>query len=51
MIASATIAAVLTSHRIGLKPPIRLHPDGPLPGTLDNFSLRFSLAAQPDGSA
>lgn len=50
MIASATIAALLASRRIGLKPPTRLNPDEPMPGTLDNFSLRFSLEPQPDGS-
>jgi cytochrome P450 len=51
MIASATIAAVLASHRIGLEPPTRLDPDEPLPGTLDNFSLRFSLQPQPGGAS
>jgi cytochrome P450 len=51
MIASATIAALLASRRIGLKSPTRLSPDEPRPGTLDNFSLRFGLEPQPDGGS
>jgi hypothetical protein len=44
MVASATIAALLASRTIALLPPTRLDPDLPLPGTLDNFSLRFRVA-------
>jgi len=41
---SMMIAAILGRRRIELKDRDRLHSGRPLPGTLDNYTLRFNLA-------
>jgi hypothetical protein len=42
---SNVLAALLDGEHLRLKHPARLRPDRPLPGTPDNYSLRFELAA------
>jgi len=39
------IAALLDDRQIRLKPPKRLDPQRPLPATLNNYALRFEVAA------
>ncbi len=43
MLGSATLAALLDGRRISLKEPARLDPKKPMPGTLDNYTLSFTL--------
>lgn len=46
MLTSAMLALLLHGHRnIRLVPPARLDPTRPLPGTLNNYALRFNLSA------
>lgn len=46
MIGSAMLARLLEAGReITLRQPGRLDPSRPLPGTLDNYALRFGLPA------
>jgi cytochrome P450 len=40
---SAMLAALLRNRKVHLDPSRRLDPQQPLPGTLDNYSLRFIL--------
>lgn len=44
MLASAMLARLLESCTVELTEPDRLDPAKPLPGTLDNYTLRFRLA-------
>ncbi|MBM1171981.1 cytochrome P450 [Microvirga arabica] len=44
MLGSMMIAAILEKRRIALQDPKRLQTDHSLPGTLDNYTLRFNLA-------
>jgi len=41
LLSSAMLAELLGELRLRMNRPARLNPDRPLPGTLDNFSLRF----------
>jgi cytochrome P450 len=50
MLGSAMIAATIGARRVTLTSPAPLSPARPLPGTLDNFSLRFGLQ-ELDGAA
>jgi len=43
MMGSFMMAAILGRNRIALRRPERLRTDRPMPGTLDNFHLRFAL--------
>jgi hypothetical protein len=43
LLTSAMIAALLDGRTIRLKPPTRLDPGRPLPGTLNNYALRFEI--------
>jgi cytochrome P450 len=43
LLTSNMLAALLDSRPVRLKPPNRLDANRPLPGTLDNYSLRFNL--------
>lgn len=45
MLTSAMLAALLRRRRYELLPAERLDPGRPLPGTLDNYGLRFRLRA------
>jgi cytochrome P450 len=45
LLTSAMLAALLENRQVRLKPPDRLDPNRPLPGTLNNYSLRFELDA------
>lgn len=47
MLTSGMLAALIGDRRIRLKDPQRLRPDD-LPGTLDNYTLRFEVEP-PDG--
>jgi cytochrome P450 len=44
MLGSAMLAALLDGGTLRLASPGRLSPERPLPGTLDNYSLRFTSA-------
>jgi cytochrome P450 len=44
LIASTAMATLLDGRQLQLDPPTRLSPSHPLPGTLNHFSLRFTLA-------
>jgi cytochrome P450 len=41
---TAMLAALIDGRQVQLEPPDRLDASKPLPGTLDNYSLRFKLA-------
>lgn len=43
LVASTALAALLGERELWLRPLLRLDARGPLPGTLDNYSLRFDL--------
>jgi cytochrome P450 len=43
LLSSTTLAWLLEERRIRLEPPARLDARRPLPGTLNNFGLRFTL--------
>ncbi len=43
LLTSAMLAALIDNRQIRLKPPTRLDPSRPLPGMLDNYSLRFEI--------
>jgi cytochrome P450 len=43
MLGSAMIAAIMEARSVELAEPERLSADRPMPGTLDNYSLRFRL--------
>jgi cytochrome P450 len=43
MLTSAMLASLIRDRSVRLEPPTRLSPDRPLPGTLNNYSLRFTL--------
>lgn len=43
LLASAMLAELLADRPVQLKPPARLDPRRPLPATLNNFGLRFTL--------
>lgn len=43
MLGAATLAAILERRSVTLKDPARLDPAQPMPGTLDNYSLVFTL--------
>ncbi len=43
LLTSAMLAALLDGRPVRLKPPTRLDAHRPLPGTLNNYDLRFSL--------
>jgi cytochrome P450 len=47
MLASAALAGIIGRARLRLKNPARLDPAKPLPGTLDNYTLRFGLESLP----
>ncbi len=47
LLSSRMLAALLRNGTVRLLPPTRLNPGGPLPGTLDNFALRFAVTAAP----
>ena len=49
MLGSATIAALLRRRRIEPLGPAKLDPTQPLPGLLDNYSLRFALSGSAGG--
>jgi hypothetical protein len=49
MIASAMIATLLDRRRIEPLGPARLDPEKPMPGLLDNYSLRFRLSGSAGG--
>jgi hypothetical protein len=40
---SAMLAALIDDRQVRLKPPTRLDPQRPLPGTLNNYALRFEF--------
>jgi len=44
LLSTAMLAALLADRDVRLKPPTRLDARRPLPGTLNNYSLRFTLA-------
>lgn len=44
LVTSAMLAALVHDRRVLLKPPPRLDPREPLPGTLNNYALRFQIA-------
>jgi len=44
LLASTMLAALLDEREVWLKPLMRLDARRPLPGTLDNYSLRFELS-------
>lgn len=44
LLTSAMLAALLDQRQVRLQPPDRLNPRQPLPGTLNNYALRFALA-------
>jgi cytochrome P450 len=44
LLSSATLAELLDGRQVRLKPPARLDSRRPLPGTLNNYSLRFEFA-------
>ncbi len=46
---SMFLAALLERHELRLTAPSRLHPDRPLPRTLDPFTLRFEAGQARDG--
>lgn len=55
LLSSNMLGALLAGAELDLRPPGRLDPGRPLPGTLDHFTLRFGvtpveLGAQPGGS-
>jgi cytochrome P450 len=43
LLSSNMLAALFDNRQVRLKPPNRLDASRPLPGTLDNYSLRFDL--------
>lgn len=43
LLGSAMLAALLDERQVRLQPPTRLDANQPLPGTLNNYSLRFEL--------
>jgi cytochrome P450 len=43
LLSSNMLAAILDGRQVRLKPPGRLDPQRPLPATLNNYSLRFTL--------
>lgn len=45
MLAGAMLADILKGRTLRLETPERLDPDRPLPGSLDNYSLRFAVEA------
>lgn len=45
LLASNMLAALLDDEHVRLEPPGRLDPRRPLPGTLDNYRLRFRFGA------
>ena len=50
MLASAMLAEMLDGDRLTLLHPETLRPDCPLPGTLNNYALRFGLSGRPGRS-
>lgn len=44
LVTSAMVGALIKDREIRLKPATRLEPDRPLPGTLNNYSLRFAIS-------
>jgi len=51
LLASSMLAALLAGPPLRLKRPARLDPRRPLPGTLNNYSLRFALAGGRAGAS
>ncbi|MCU0494590.1 MAG: cytochrome P450 [Chloroflexaceae bacterium] len=45
LVTSAMLAALLDGHHIRLKPPLLLDAKRPLPGTLNNYGLRFGVSS------
>jgi cytochrome P450 len=45
LLTSAMVAALVDRREVVLKPPARLDPRQPLPGTLNNYALRFRIGA------
>jgi cytochrome P450 len=47
LVGSAMLAELIGDHHVALKPPTRLDAQRPMPGTLNNYDLRFTFSDMP----